>query len=316
MLYALGPFGSVIEEEASAELQQRQPTSLEAKVPNQVVLSPNQQRTAYYLSGIILERARRHFSIRARTDGYVVADALVFLACNNIGGIAAGQEDLPCELVVERQRLPLVFVSKNFMQWVVFLEATIGLNFCSANFAEHREGLIDKLEDMAFKDPAHFSLFQKAAPRLPLSVEMDQAEREPQDVGREIHENLRPLFYFLFRKYLKLWRADFIKARLRHDREERKAMRRHLELITGTISPGEYHASKRSAATHGEKLKEAAPENAHKHLSSVQVSSTMLEEDAAQEISALMLLPHDGVGDDFADDTECDSDESQCDADY
>lgn len=144
-----------------------------------------------YIAGAILHRAKRHYTRNLKTDGSRAAEAYAFLEYNSIHEKQAEAEGLPVELVFTRRNLRLVFVSRSFMQFVVFLEALIGSNCSSTNLAAYGKCLFEELEDMARANETLYKLFLEAIHPGWLSTEMAHTARgEPPDFSKD----LRPLF--------------------------------------------------------------------------------------------------------------------------
>jgi len=152
------------------------------------------------------------------------------LEYNAIHEKQAEAEGLPVELVFARRHLRLVFVSRPFLQFVVFLEALIGSNCSSTNLAAYGKCLFEQLEDMACANETLYKLFLEAIHPGWLSNEMAHtAGGKPPDFSKD----LRPLFELLIHKYRKVRQADFLKAHQCWVCEESEALRRRLKNIQG-----------------------------------------------------------------------------------
>ena len=223
----LGALSTVIDEEVPKELKlARAPPLFNTTVSGRVKHTPEELATLYYIAVAILRRAKRHFGRLLKSEGSKAADAYAFLEYNAIHEKQAEAEELPTELVRARSLLHLVFLSRPFLQFVVFLEALIGSNCSSTNLAACGENMFGNLEEMACENETLYKLFLEARHPEWLSTEMAHAAAgEAPDFSKE----LRPLFKLLIHKYRKVRQADFLKAHQCWVLEESEALRRRLK---------------------------------------------------------------------------------------
>jgi len=226
----LGALSTVIDEEVPKELKlARAPPLFNTTVSGRVKHTPEELATLYYIAGAILRRAKRHFGRLLKSEGSKAADAYAFMEYNAIHEKQAEADELPIELVrASRSLLHLVFVSRPFLQFVVFLEALIGSNCSSTNLAAYSKNLFGHLEEMACENETLYKLFLEAIHPQWLSTEMAHAAAgEAPDFSKE----LRPLFELLIHKYRKVRQADILKAHQCWVLEESEALRRRLKNI-------------------------------------------------------------------------------------